>query len=319
MVRPNKTKSPQMPRFQVSHKVQSCFLIKHKYLQLQLAYPKLSNFFWIEINSGWHRSNHPPFHQKKKSQVKVQNSSDLRYQTPAAATWYPFGPVWASWIGKAKGRTNPSHQLPCTTGFPAFPPMWEIKRSSVVNDPPKGRHKKIPQFLPPNTCQLANLPEPQEVFSYPSSRSVSGQLKGETLIAFHLCIDHQGFPTTKTCIFSGRPCLGRFGWFVQFAAGRKVGSFFAKNLQKTWKFRKDAKKKKESPETKHHLTIPLNYICFFHWDAEWMPKRKGATFFSNPQNWWKTGWYCTSCYKKRVLFHHTADQIPHVLPPTLQC
>lgn len=221
MVRPNKTKSPQMPRFQVSHKVQSCFLIKHKYLQLQLAYPKLSNFFWIEINSGWHRSNHPPFHQKKRSQVKVQNSSDLRYQTPAAATWYPFCPVWASWIGKAKGRTNPSHQLPCTTGFPAFPPMWEIKRSSVVNDPPKGRHKKIPQFLPPNTCQLANLPEPQEVFSYPSSRSVSGQLKWETLIAFHLCIDHQGFPTTKTCIFSGRPCLGRFGWFVQFAPGGK--------------------------------------------------------------------------------------------------
>ena len=96
MVRPNKTKSPQMPRFQVSHKVQSSFLIKHKYLQPQLAYPKLSNVFLDRDKFRMTQEQPSTISPKKNRKVKVQNSSDLPYQTPAAATWYPFCPVWAS-------------------------------------------------------------------------------------------------------------------------------------------------------------------------------------------------------------------------------
>lgn len=128
MVRPNKTKSPQMPRFQVSHKVQSCFLIKHKYLQLQLAYPKLSNFFWIEINSGWHRSNHPPFHQKKsrKSRYKTLQTFGIRHlQLPRGTHFVQFG-----LHELARPRGEQTHHTNCHAQ-PVSQPFHPCERSNV--------------------------------------------------------------------------------------------------------------------------------------------------------------------------------------------
>ena len=123
MVRPNKTKSPQMPRFQVSHKVQSSFLIKHKYLQPQLAYPKLSNVFLDRDKFRMTQEQPSTISPKKKSQG--QGTKLFRPSVSDTCSCHVV-PILSS-LGfmncQGKGRTNPSHQLPCTTGFPAFPPM----------------------------------------------------------------------------------------------------------------------------------------------------------------------------------------------------
>ena len=267
-------------------------------------------FFWIEINSGWHRSNHPPFHPKKNRKVKVQNSSDLPYQTPAAATWYPFCPVWASWIVKARGEQT--HHTNCHAQ-PGSQPFHPCERSNVpqwIDDPPKGRHKKITQFLPPNTCKLANQPQQQVRF---------GATQGGNPRCLRPFYPWSGLPNDKDLHLLRSTLPGAFLWFLfSLPRGRKVGRFLRKTYKKYGNSGRMQKKKKESPEKKkkHHHSPWIIYVFFSIGMLNECQKKKVPHFCQTPQNWWKNWVVLYILLQKKGTFPSHGQPNP---APTLQC